>query len=170
MAFCPKCGTQIADDTQFCPSCGAAIGAQPAAEAKKAESFKEKVTESAPEFEAEEIEAGQGWSILAYLGIAVLFPIFLAKKNRYARFNANQGLVLLILAAAASVISSIFSAISSAGAAAGSGILIALGLILSLPFYAVSLFALVLTVIAIIAVCRKQVKSLPVVGKIKILK
>jgi uncharacterized membrane protein len=27
MAFCPKCGTQVADGTAFCPSCGAGQGA-----------------------------------------------------------------------------------------------------------------------------------------------
>ena len=30
MAFCPKCGTNVPDGTQFCPSCGAQLGAAPA--------------------------------------------------------------------------------------------------------------------------------------------
>ena len=27
MAFCPNCGTQVADDVAFCPTCGKATGA-----------------------------------------------------------------------------------------------------------------------------------------------
>ena len=26
MAFCQKCGTQMADGAKFCPSCGTAVG------------------------------------------------------------------------------------------------------------------------------------------------
>ena len=29
MAFCPKCGSNVPDGTQFCPACGAQVGANP---------------------------------------------------------------------------------------------------------------------------------------------
>ena len=30
MAFCVKCGKEIADDSAFCPNCGASVNAVPA--------------------------------------------------------------------------------------------------------------------------------------------
>lgn len=30
MAFCVKCGKEIADDSAFCPNCGASVNAAPA--------------------------------------------------------------------------------------------------------------------------------------------
>lgn len=138
MAFCPNCGKEIPEDTKFCPGCGAQIGAaeqapQPVKEA-----------EALPVFEEEELTAGQPWSILAYLSIAVLFPIFMAKDNKYARFNANQGLVLLIATAICTCIPFV-------------------GWVLEIPL-------IVFDVLQIIAVCKKQVRVVPLLGKIKILK
>ena len=37
-------------------------------------------------------------AVLAYIGILVLIPIFLAKDSKFARFHSNQGLILFILA------------------------------------------------------------------------
>ncbi|MCQ2427133.1 MAG: zinc-ribbon domain-containing protein [Clostridia bacterium] len=138
MAFCPKCGTQIPEDTKFCPGCGAEVGA-PAAPAAPAAA-----APAAPTFTEEEIKAGQGWAILAYLSWACLFPMFLCKDNKYVRFNANQGLVLAI-----------FSTIGYC-----------------IPFigWILSIFCFVLTVMQLIAVCKKQTKVMPLLGKIKILK
>ena len=75
MAFCPKCGTQVPDDSQFCPACGAQVGAaeqapQPVKEA-----------EALPVFEEEELTSGQPWSILAYLALAVLFAQGVGSKQ-----------------------------------------------------------------------------------------
>ena len=38
-------------------------------------------------------------AILSYFGILVLIPIFAAKDDAFARYHANQGLVLLIASA-----------------------------------------------------------------------
>lgn len=42
-------------------------------------------------------EANKGMAVLSYLGILVLIPIFAAKDSKFARFHANQGLVLLLI-------------------------------------------------------------------------
>ena len=48
------------------------------------------------QFDPQDIELNNRLSLLSYLGILVLVPIFLVKRSRFARFHANQGLVLLI--------------------------------------------------------------------------
>ena len=46
--------------------------------------------------EQKDIEDNKFMSVLAYLGLFVLIPIFAAKDSDFARFHSNQGLVLLI--------------------------------------------------------------------------
>ena len=145
MAFCPKCGTQVPDDSQFCPACGAQVGAAEQA------AQPEKKDEALPVFEEEELTSGQPWSILAYIALAVLFPIFMAKNNKYARYNSNQGLLLLI----AGAIGSVITPIPIVGWICGP---------------AIESVVLVFAVLQVIAVCKKQVRRVPLIGKIQILK
>ena len=42
-------------------------------------------------------------AVLAYFGILVLIPILAAKESKFARFHANQGLILLITGVAYSI-------------------------------------------------------------------
>ena len=71
------------------------------------------VVDHTAEFEAQDIQNNKVMSILAYIGILVLVPIFAAKDSKAARFNANQGLVNLILMAAGGFTFGILSAIFS---------------------------------------------------------
>ena len=101
--------------------------------------------------------------ILAYLGILVLVPIFAAKESRFARFHANQGLVLLIAAIALSVVVMIL------------GIVLALvsttiAALTSLLSMAVSIGCLVFAIIGIINAAKGEMKELPIIGKYTILK
>jgi TM2 domain-containing membrane protein YozV len=41
--FCPHCGAQAPDNTQYCPSCGAAIGAQQAQQAQQPPTYAQPV-------------------------------------------------------------------------------------------------------------------------------
>lgn len=52
-----------------------------------------------------EVQSGKTYAVLAYLGILVLIPIFAAKENRYARYHANQGLVLFLAEVVCSILS-----------------------------------------------------------------
>ena len=100
--------------------------------------------------------------ILAYLGILVLVPIFAAKESPFARFHANQGLVMLIASIAYSVVVWIVTFIL----AMISPNLAIIGTILSLG----SLAFLVLMIIGIINAAKGEMKELPVIGKYRILK
>ena len=101
--------------------------------------------------------------ILAYLNLLVLVPIFAAKESPFARFHANQGLILLIATYAG------YFALA---------ILAALLAIISYKFVAIirivySLFGicvLVFVVLGIINAAKGEMKELPFIGKYKILK
>lgn len=90
-------------------------------------------------------------SILAYLGILVLIPIFAEKNNRFVHFHANQGLILFIASFASGVISFIPY----------------LGVIVNVV---VSVAVLVFAIMGIVNACQGEAKELPIIGDIKILK
>ncbi len=96
--------------------------------------------------------------ILSYLGILVLVPIFAAKDSTFARFHANQGLVLFLAEAILGCVVSIL------------GFIPYIGWLFSVLGGLVSLAALILSVIGIINVVNGTAKELPVIGKVRILK
>jgi uncharacterized membrane protein len=101
-------------------------------------------------------------AILAYLGILVLVPIFAAKESKFARFHANQGLVLFLAEIAFYIVLTIVSAIILAI----SWKLYFIITILSLVW----IVFLVLAIIGIINAANGKAKELPVIGKFTLLK
>lgn len=112
--------------------------------------------------------------VLAYLSWLVLIPLFAAPKSKFARFHANQGLVLAIIEAAYGIVQIILLAILGAIfpyrytllSYGRSGIYVLLVAILSLVWI---LFG-ALSIIGIINAVNGKEKELPVIGKFKILK
>ena len=106
-------------------------------------------------------------AVLSYLGILCLIPTFGAKNSPFARFHANQGISLAILGIGypiiKAILKSIFYAISYSLGLTMSTILGILG-------GAVSLFVFVLSIMGIVYACKGEMKELPLIGKIKILK
>lgn len=123
--------------------------------------FKDKFNElnntpdTTSEYTKEDVEGNKLMGILAYLGILVLIPIFAAKESKFARFHANQGLVLLIVDIILAIVSSILGNIPLIGWL--------LGLVIDIIIIA-------LVVIGIINVCNGKAKELPLIGKFKLLK
>ena len=110
------------------------------------------------EYEQEDIQNNKVMGILAYLGILVLIPIFAAKDSKFARFHANQGLVLAIAGIALSIIGGVLSWIPIGNIIAG----IVCGL--------AGLVLFILMILGIVNVVNGRAKELPIVGKIRILK
>ncbi len=122
-------------------------------------------------------QENKAMGVLAYLGILVFIPIFAAPKSKFARFHANQGLVLLIAEAAFGIIQGILVAILSAlftpsvydlisgstGRGAIYGILVT---ILNLVW----ILFIILVILGIVNAVNGHEKELPIIGKIKILK
>ena len=159
MSYCSKCGTKIEDGVKFCPSCGTpatATVAEPQNDVQPAPA------PSASSGDAQDAEQNKAMGVLAYLGILVLIPIFAAKESRFARYHANQGLILCIAAILYGVAYSILS-----------GIILAISWRL---YFVVSIIGLVgvgfavLAVIGIINALNGKMKELPIIGKYKLLK
>jgi len=118
--------------------------------------------DSTSEFSQQDINSNKVMAILAYLGILVLVPIFAAKDSKFARFHANQGLVLFLAEIAFYIVLTILSAIILAI----SWKLYFIITILSLVW----IVFLVLAIIGIINAANGKAKELPVIGKFTLLK
>lgn len=180
MAFCGKCGSQINDTEKFCPQCGAPVAA-PAAQssqfkppvyeqpAEKKADFSSKVAsfnntaDTTDSFDAKDVTDNKAMGILAYFGPLCFIPMFAAKGSKFARFHANQGLILLIACAAYYIAGAILSAILLA-------ISWRLYFISAIIYWVAAVFFTVLAVLGIINAAKGRAKELPLIGKIKILK
>ena len=169
MAFCGNCGTKIDDNAKFCPGCGQAVEA-PAAEQIKTEATEQPKAEQAQgqqndlsakvanlnntkdttdQFDKDDIEKNKAMGLLAY--ILFFIPLLAAKDSPFARYHANQGLVLFICGLISSLL----------------WIIPILGWIIA-PI--LSIVITVLAVIGIINALNGKAKELPIIGKFKILK
>lgn len=111
------------------------------------------------EFAAEDISQNRVMGIFAYIGILVLIPIFAAKGSKWARFHANNGILLAIAEVAIGVTFGILSCIPY------------VGWLFGLLGWLCSLVPTALAVFGIVNAARGKAKELPVIGgKITILK
>ena len=151
MAFCPKCGTQVAEGVKFCGSCGATIGEAAGAPAAPGGGG------TAP------AAAGTGLAsnvagALAYLTIIPAIIFLLVEpynKDRFVRFHSFQ---CLFLAAATFVIFfalGIFAMIPVVGWLVG---------LLLIPLLGLGIFVLVL--FTMYKAYNNQKFMLPVIGKL----
>ncbi|MBQ2575485.1 MAG: zinc ribbon domain-containing protein [Bacteroidales bacterium] len=111
----------------------------------------------------EDVQNNKVFAILAYFGILVLVPILAAKESKFARFHANQGLVLFIAEVAWVII--YYVLLTLFGMIAG-GLALMWIFIGSLVWIGFAVFA----IIGIIYAAQGNTKPLPLFGKFKILK
>lgn len=152
MAYCGKCGKEFAGDTAVCPACGAAQAKSPSVQTSDSS--------------ARDAQDNKVMGILAYIGFLVLVPIFAAKESRFAQYHANQGLILFIAELALAIVNVVISVIFGS-------VLVFLwfiGTILNICLGLIGVGILVLAIIGIINAVNGDMKELPFVGKIKILK
>lgn len=96
--------------------------------------------------------------ILAYLSWLVLIPLIAAPKSPFARFHANQGLILAIIEIACSIVLGALSRIP------------AVGIIFSILLSLLGLVFLLFSILGIVNVANGKAKELPIIGKIRLLK
>ena len=157
MAFCNQCGAQLQDGASFCPACGAQQGAAAPQQAPQPQqeggSVMDKV-QNTPDFTAQmdpaDIEANKTTALLSYIWILFIIPLVSAPQSKFAKFHANQGLVLFICWVIASV-------------------LVALPIIRYFSFL-LYLVGLVYMVIGITNANSGKAKELPFIGKFRIIK
>ncbi len=116
------------------------------------------MTDRTDEFDRDDINKNRVFAIFAYIGWLVLIPIFAAKNSKFARFHANQGLVLAIIMTASIFVLTLLSYIPY------------IGWLFSVLDWIASLGITALMVIGIITAATGKAKELPLIGKIKILK
>ena len=97
-----------------------------------------------------DVEKNKVFAILAYIGLLFLVPLLAAKDSKFAMYHANQGLVLFIGWIALSVVSMIP----------------VIGLVALLGYPVMFVFM----ILGIINAANGQMKPLPLVGGIQILK
>lgn len=111
-----------------------------------------------------DIEGNKLMAVLSYLGILVLIPILAAKNSPFAKFHATQGLNLLIVSAAWSIVSGIIGAILGV-----IGVTF-LSVLWSIITWLVSIVIFLTMVIGIINAAQGKAKELPIIGGFRILK
>lgn len=169
MAFCGKCGAKVSDNLKFCSQCGAALeGADPEIKKGGTVDVTEKISklnntrDTTADFDNSDVQDNKVMAILAYLSWLVLIPLLAAPKSKFARFHANQGLVLAIAEIAWWIVQAIVYAIL----VAISWRLLFISTILGIT----NILFLVLAILGIVNASTGKAKELPIIGKFKILK
>ena len=170
MAVCSKCGIQVEDSVKFCPVCGQEIEASFIGKVKGLNDTEDQTGE----FETQDIEENKWISLLSYLGPLVFIPMFVKKNSRFARYHANQGLVLFITEGVYSIITGIIMAVlRTAFPVRFTGYTWTRGFVynsINTVFSLASLVFVLLAVLGIINVVKGKAKDLPVIGKIRLIR
>ncbi|GAB6992004.1 DUF4870 domain-containing protein [Paenibacillus pini] len=103
-----------------------------------------------PQPDPNDVQTNKTMGILAY--ILFFLPLLAARDSQFAMYHANQGLLLLLTAVAANFVL---------------GIIPILGWIL-LPFANIAIF--ILLILGIVNAANGQMKQLPLIGNISLLK
>ncbi|MCH5251528.1 MAG: hypothetical protein J1F22_01025 [Lachnospiraceae bacterium] len=116
-------------------------------------------------FNTEDVKGNKVYGVLAYFGILFLIPLFAAKDSQYAKFHANQGLLLFIFNIALQAIGriAIFAATILSFGVLNTYIRITVNT-------AVGIISLVYFIIGIVNACSGEAKTLPVIGGITLVK
>ena len=110
------------------------------------------------QYDQNDIQQYKVLAIFAYISWLVLIPIFAAKDSKFARFHANQGLVLAIAEIVCWVALGIL------------GRLPLIGWLFSVIEGVFSLVCLIFALIGIVNAANGRAKELPIVGKFTLLK
>ncbi len=150
MAKCPKCNADLEEGAKFCSACGEKLVTEqtPAQEAAAPQSaassqYSADAADLTAQFDPKDIADNKIMAVLSYISWLVLIPILAAPKSNFARFHANQGLILFI--------------------AGFFGVIPVIGTI-------ISFVAFIFAIMGIVYAAQGKAKELPFINKIKILK
>lgn len=146
MAFCKECGEKLEDEIKFCPKCGSAVNNN--VEYVVAEQVSNE----------NDVEKNRFVAAFAYFGIFVIVPVIAARESNFAKFHANQGIILLLLEAVFAILGRIFSIIPF------------MGLLASFVYNIGGLCVFILSIIGLVNVFKGKEKRLPIIGEFDILK
>lgn len=167
MKYCTGCGSQLDDGAKFCSVCGQKVetaerngyrvppvnndnGGFQGKIDNAVNAFKETANTTA-EYTPEDISSNKIVALLAYIGILFIVPLVAAPNSPYAKFHANQGLLLFLFNIAVGIVS----------------IIPVLGWIVGVVGSVVSVIFFILGIVNAI---KGQAKELPLIGKYRIIK
>lgn len=128
------------------------------------------VQDSTSDFTEEEIQKGKGMGILSY--ILPFIPFFAEKENKYVQYHAKQGMNLLVVAIAYSIIYSILTSVikvKTYNSFWGFYYSVTPWWV-TLPLNIISIGISILCIMGIVNVCKGKAKELPLINKVKIFK
>lgn len=117
MAFCSKCGTQVADEVRFCPSCGNNLaGTSNEQESGYTQTNQQsnynqgsnwqaggnyagpsfmKTNDTTAHYHPQDIAENKILAILAYIGILWLVPFFAGKHSPFTKYHVKQAFLVI---------------------------------------------------------------------------
>lgn len=163
MAFCTKCGATIDNNAAVCPNCGAPQKpVQNNTNVNSTPAFLEGGDYTAT-MDPNDIAQNKVMGVLAYIGLLFLVPLLAAPDSRFARFHANQGVILCILGVIVGIVIVVVSIIFGFIPIIGPIIIGIISAVLGLPLLA-------LMILGIVNAATGKAKELPLIGKIRIIK
>ncbi len=182
MAFCGNCGAKIEDGEKFCPACGTPLEAEAAVNETAAnEPGAQENTYQAPEaapaadgsltFDRVDVDKNKVISAIGNVPFLFWLPLVSCKESKFGKYNANRGLVYLIVYVILGVVFSgilpwlfgLLGSISS-GFAVVFGILSVLLSIVTWVLYLALSAAVILSFVFAITAQDGQMKPVPVIG------
>ena len=174
MPFCKKCGSSIDEAAKFCPKCGSIIN-ETQSSATQPNSSKSDIGEkiknlnntedNTSEFDAEDIKKSKVYAVLAYIPLLNLITLFGSKDSKYAKYHLNQGLILVAIEAAWSILASIMNGFIGLIMLFTFGLSVVLNVILTIVSVIIGIALLILIIIGIVNAATDKAKKLPVIGK-----
>lgn len=157
----------MSKDELFCPSCKTKRSKSAADTLSDTLKGWGNTSDYSSAYSTNDINENKIFAVISYIPFICLFPVFVSsKKSAYARFHANQGLVLFI---AELLISLVMWLVGFA-----LGFIPFVSAILAFPLsilsWAIELLEFAAIVYGIYLAASGKAKELPVIGKIKILK
>lgn len=110
--------------------------------------------------DAADAESNKVFGILAYINLLFLIPLLAAKDSAYARFHANQGMVLFLTGLALNAASTILGGVLG---------VMQLGWVAGLVGSLVNLVMIAYMVFGIVGAAQGKAKELPLIGQIHII-
>lgn len=163
--FCPNCGSPVqappaAPEPPVQAAAQAAQAVQEAPEfqeappAPAAQDFTHKVAhlndtpDTTSSFSSADVANNKVMAILSYFWILFLIPLFAAKESPFARFHANQGLLLFIWSIIVMILRKIWWPLGAIG----------------------GIISFILFIIGIVNAANGRAKELPIIGKFRLIK
>ncbi len=137
------------ENTVRCPACGApsiSVGA----------------ADYTAQYDPRDIEDNRVFAALSYLGLLILIPIFCARRSYFARFHANQGLILLLCTVAYTVVTRIVTRVLDI---LFGGFLSIIPGAFSLVTTALGIFFFVLQILGVVNAATAPARARPLIGR-----